>query len=43
MLEALPSATVLIDDEGRILTANRAWEANGEVFRQRGAQARGRG
>jgi diguanylate cyclase (GGDEF)-like protein len=36
VLEALPSATVLIDDAGRILTANRAWEANGEVFLQNG-------
>jgi diguanylate cyclase (GGDEF)-like protein/PAS domain S-box-containing protein len=36
VLEALPSATVLIDDSGRILTANRAWDANGEVFRRDG-------
>ena len=32
VLEALPPATVLIDGAGRILTANRAWEANGEFF-----------
>jgi diguanylate cyclase (GGDEF)-like protein len=36
VLEALPSATVLIDDDGRILTANRAWDANGEFFRSDG-------
>jgi diguanylate cyclase (GGDEF)-like protein len=33
LLEALPSATVLLDDAGRILTANRAWRANGDVLR----------
>ena len=36
VLEALPSATVLVDDDGRILTANRSWEANGDVFRSEG-------
>jgi diguanylate cyclase (GGDEF)-like protein len=36
VLEALPPATVLIDDSGRILTANRAWDANGEFFCQDG-------
>jgi diguanylate cyclase (GGDEF)-like protein len=36
VLEALPSATVLVDGEGRILTANRAWAANGEVLRRGG-------
>jgi diguanylate cyclase (GGDEF)-like protein/PAS domain S-box-containing protein len=33
VLEALPSATVLVDGNGRILSANRAWTANGELLR----------
>ncbi|UOY00485.1 putative bifunctional diguanylate cyclase/phosphodiesterase [Blastococcus sp. PRF04-17] len=36
VLEALPSATVLVDGNGRILTANRAWTANGELLRSNG-------
>jgi diguanylate cyclase (GGDEF)-like protein len=36
VLEALPSATVLVDGDGRILTANRAWSANGELLRRAG-------
>ena len=37
-----PSATVLVDDDGRILTANRAWVANGELLRSGGHRARRR-
>jgi diguanylate cyclase (GGDEF)-like protein len=33
VLEALPSATVLVDGNDRILTANRSWVANGERLR----------
>ena len=29
VLEALPSATVLVGEDGRILVANRAWRATG--------------
>jgi diguanylate cyclase (GGDEF)-like protein/PAS domain S-box-containing protein len=43
VLEALPSATVLVDDDGRILTANRAWVANGEFFRDGGHKPGGVG
>ena len=43
ILEALPSATVLLDDEGRIVTANGAWEANGELFRNEGHRPGGVG
>jgi diguanylate cyclase (GGDEF)-like protein len=36
VLEALPSATVLVDGDGVILSANRAWVANGELLRSSG-------
>jgi diguanylate cyclase (GGDEF)-like protein len=36
VLEALPAATVLIDDGGRIVSVNRTWTANGERLRQAG-------
>jgi diguanylate cyclase (GGDEF)-like protein/PAS domain S-box-containing protein len=36
VLEALPSATVLVDGDGRILTANRAWVSDGELLRTAG-------
>jgi diguanylate cyclase (GGDEF)-like protein len=36
VLEALPSATVLVDGNGRILTVNRVWVANGELLRSSG-------
>jgi diguanylate cyclase (GGDEF)-like protein len=36
VLEALPSSTVLIDGDGRILSANRAWAADGETLRNSG-------
>jgi diguanylate cyclase (GGDEF)-like protein len=38
MLEALPSATVLVDEDGRIRTLNRVWLANGELLRTRGIE-----
>ena len=38
VLEALPSATVLVDGNGRILTANRAWVADGELLRSGGVR-----
>ena len=43
VLEALPSATVLVDGDGRILTANRAWVANGELLRSAGIEPGGVG
>jgi diguanylate cyclase (GGDEF)-like protein len=33
VLEALPSATVLVDGDDSILTTNRAWVSNGELLR----------
>jgi diguanylate cyclase (GGDEF)-like protein len=36
VLEALPSATVLVDGDGRILTANRAWVADGKILESSG-------
>ncbi|MGZ4644858.1 MAG: putative bifunctional diguanylate cyclase/phosphodiesterase [Blastococcus sp.] len=43
VLETLPSATVLVDDDGRILTANRAWVSNGELLRDAGISPGGVG
>jgi diguanylate cyclase (GGDEF)-like protein len=43
VIEALPSATVLVDGDGRILTANRAWVADGELLRSSGIQPGGVG
>jgi diguanylate cyclase (GGDEF)-like protein/PAS domain S-box-containing protein len=36
VLETLPAATVLVDEDFRILTANCAWTANGEALRAAG-------
>jgi diguanylate cyclase (GGDEF)-like protein/PAS domain S-box-containing protein len=36
VLDALPAATVLVGSDGRILSANRAWTADGELLRQDG-------
>jgi diguanylate cyclase (GGDEF)-like protein len=36
VLEALPSPTVLLDTDGRILSTNRVWRANGEALRSNG-------
>jgi diguanylate cyclase (GGDEF)-like protein/PAS domain S-box-containing protein len=43
VLEALPSATVLVDEDGRILVTNRAWEADAELLRGAGVDAGGVG
>ncbi|MCW2532897.1 MAG: hypothetical protein JWP62_2467 [Blastococcus sp.] len=43
VLEALPSATVLVDADGRILTANRAWVSDGELLRSVGIEPGGVG
>ena len=36
VLETLPSATVLVEGDGTILTTNRAWVGNGELLRSTG-------
>ncbi|MGY1617845.1 putative bifunctional diguanylate cyclase/phosphodiesterase [Geodermatophilus sp. SYSU D00691] len=36
ILESLPAATVLVGEDGRIQTANRAWALNGDLLRQNG-------
>lgn len=36
VLEALPQATVLLDGDGRIVSANRRWTETGEVIRDAG-------
>jgi diguanylate cyclase (GGDEF)-like protein len=36
VLESLPSSTVLIGEDGRILTTNRTWRRNGERLRASG-------
>jgi diguanylate cyclase (GGDEF)-like protein/PAS domain S-box-containing protein len=38
VLDSLPAATVLVDDDGRILSANRAWVADGEILRSFGIE-----
>jgi diguanylate cyclase (GGDEF)-like protein len=43
VLEALPSATVLVDEDGRILSTNRVWTADGELLRQVGIRPGGVG
>jgi diguanylate cyclase (GGDEF)-like protein len=43
VLQALPSATVLVDADGRILTANRAWVSDGELLRSVGIEPGGVG
>jgi diguanylate cyclase (GGDEF)-like protein len=43
VMEALPSATVLVGGDGRILTANRAWSFNGELLRSSGIEPGGVG
>jgi diguanylate cyclase (GGDEF)-like protein len=43
VLEALPSATVLVDGDCRILTANRAWDADAELLRAGGGEPGGVG
>jgi diguanylate cyclase (GGDEF)-like protein/PAS domain S-box-containing protein len=43
VLESLPSATVLIGEDGRILTTNRSWRMNGERLRVSGIRPGGVG
>jgi len=43
VLESLPAATVLLGEDGRILTANRVWTANGERLRACGIRPGGVG
>jgi diguanylate cyclase (GGDEF)-like protein/PAS domain S-box-containing protein len=43
VLESLPAATVLIGEDGRILSTNRAWVADGELLRSRGIRSGGVG
>lgn len=43
VLEALPSATVLVGEDGRILVANRAWQNDGEILRSAGIRPGGVG
>ena len=43
VLETLPSATVLVDGDGRILTVNRAWVAAGQLLRSAGIEPSGVG
>jgi diguanylate cyclase (GGDEF)-like protein len=43
ILESLPAATVLVGEDGRILTANAAWIRNGELLRDQGIEPGGVG
>jgi diguanylate cyclase (GGDEF)-like protein/PAS domain S-box-containing protein len=43
VLESLPAATVLVGEDGRILSANRVWTANGERLRACGIEPGGLG
>jgi diguanylate cyclase (GGDEF)-like protein/PAS domain S-box-containing protein len=43
VLQAFPSATVLVDGGCRILTTNRAWDADAELFRREGLEPGGVG
>jgi diguanylate cyclase (GGDEF)-like protein/PAS domain S-box-containing protein len=43
VLDSLPAATVLVDEDGRILSTNRAWQADGELLRSRGIRPGGVG
>jgi diguanylate cyclase (GGDEF)-like protein len=43
VLETLPSATVLVNGDGRILSANRAWVSDGELLRTVGIEPGGVG
>ncbi|SFF04015.1 putative bifunctional diguanylate cyclase/phosphodiesterase [Blastococcus tunisiensis] len=39
VIEALPAATVLLDEDGRILVTNRSWDADGELLRSAGIRS----
>jgi diguanylate cyclase (GGDEF)-like protein/PAS domain S-box-containing protein len=43
VLAALPSSTVLVDEDGRILVTNRTWVADGELLRSSGIRPGGVG
>jgi diguanylate cyclase (GGDEF)-like protein len=43
VLESLPAATVLVGEDGRILSTNRAWIADGEMLRATGVEPGGIG
>ena len=43
VLESLPAATVLVGEDGRILSTNRAWTRDGELLRQGGVEPGGVG
>jgi diguanylate cyclase (GGDEF)-like protein/PAS domain S-box-containing protein len=43
VIDSLPAATVIVDEDGRILSANRAWTANGELLRFAGVTTGGVG
>jgi diguanylate cyclase (GGDEF)-like protein/PAS domain S-box-containing protein len=43
VLESLPAATVLVGEDGRILSTNRVWVADGELLRANGIQPGGVG
>jgi diguanylate cyclase (GGDEF)-like protein len=43
VLDSLPAATVLVGEDGRILSTNRAWIADGEVMRASGIRPGGVG
>jgi PAS domain S-box-containing protein len=43
VLESLPAATVLVGEDGRIVSTNRAWTANGEFLRATGVRPGGVG
>jgi diguanylate cyclase (GGDEF)-like protein/PAS domain S-box-containing protein len=43
VIESLPAATVIVDDDDRILTANKAWTENGELLRCVGIEPGGVG
>jgi diguanylate cyclase (GGDEF)-like protein/PAS domain S-box-containing protein len=43
VLDSLPAATVLVDEDGRILSTNRAWQADGELLESRGIRSGGVG
>jgi diguanylate cyclase (GGDEF)-like protein/PAS domain S-box-containing protein len=43
VLESLPAATVLVGEDGRILSTNRAWVADGERLRSSGIRPGGVG
>jgi diguanylate cyclase (GGDEF)-like protein/PAS domain S-box-containing protein len=43
VIDSLPAATVIVDEDDRILSVNRAWTANGELLRFAGVEPGGVG